>query len=203
MSEVFFHVDRTNSLELGDELGLDWSFRLGGEKASQAEPENKQILQEIYPEGLSRHGFRYASAMVGEDENINTPGESKPLVTALPISDSDTPFIFSEPNSARYEWLFELVRLAEFESCHSRFQSVFGWQTQSEIGDLSPVQDRDSQLVKLSCDSYDKRDMNLLKFRSFSGGFETARKYWEGDTSSDPTWEILMEPPVEVVEIKS
>lgn len=203
MSEVFFHIDRTNSLELGDELGLGWSFRLGSEKAPQVEPENKQILQEMYPEGLSRHGFRYASAMVGEDTNVNTPGESKPLVTALPVSDSNSPPIFSEPNSARYEWLFELVRLAEFESCHSRFQAVFGWQNKSDIEDLSPVRDRDSQLVKLSCDSYDKRDMNLLEFRSFSSGIETARKYWRGDTSPDPTWEILMQPPVEVVEIKS
>jgi len=203
MSETFLHVDRTSSLEIGDKLELDWSFRLGGEKAPQAELENKQILQEMYPEGLSRHGFRYASAMVGEDKNVSTPGKSKPLVTALPISDSDSSPIFFEPNSTRYEWLFELVRLAEFESCHSRFQAVFGWQNQSEIGDLKPVQDRDSQLVKLSCDSYDKRDMNLLEFRSFNGGFEAARKYWKGNASPDPTWEILMEPPVEVVEIKN
>lgn len=203
MSEVFFHIDRNNSLELGDELELDWSFRLGGEEAPQAQPENKQVLQDMYPEGLSRHGFQYASAMIAEDNNAHPPGKSKPIITALPTSDPDLSHIFSEPNSTRYEWLFELVRLSEFKSCQSRFQSVFGWQNKPEIEDLKPVQGQDPQLVKLSCDDYHKHDNSLLKFTSFSGGLENAKKYWKGYESPDPTWEILMEPPVEVVEIKS
>lgn len=203
MSETFYHIDRTNSLESGDVLELDWSFRLGGEDAPKVDPENEQTLRELYPEGLSRHGFRYASAIINEDKNVRTPGKSKPLVAALRLADSDSSHIFSEPNSTRYEWLFELVRLAEFDSCRSRFQSVFGWRRKSEIEDLNPVRDRNAQLTKLSCEEYERRGMSLLKFGSFSGALENAGEYWKGNASSDPKWEILMKPPVEVVELKS
>lgn len=201
MADTFFHIDRTNSLEPGDVLELDWSFRLGASECPEVSPENEQILRDMYPEGLSRHGFRYASAMVVEDNNVSVPGKSKPLVTAIPISNTNPEYIFSDPHSARYEWFFELIRQAEFESCQSRFQSVFGWRDKSDIETQTAVQGRDTQLVKLSCENYEKKDEEFLKFNSFSSAMKNARKYWSGDGSPDPTWEILMEPPVQVVEI--
>jgi len=111
MTETFVHVDRSGELEPGDVLDLDWSVQLMDESAVTARSE--AVFRDLYPEGLSRHGVRYASTMVGADQNVTTPGKSEPLVAFLDTVDPETESVFSKPTDAIYEWFMELVRLAE------------------------------------------------------------------------------------------
>lgn len=198
MTETFVHVDRLDKLEAGDVLDLDWSMQLTNESAITAQ--NEAVLRDLYPEGLSRHGVRYASTMVGPDQNVTTPGKSEPLVAFLDTVDPETEGVFSKPTNALYEWFVELVRLAEFSECQSRFQSFFAWDSQDQIRDLPQVDDQRQQLVEVRCNAYTRRDMSLVSSASFSQGLANARRYWRGAAGDDPVWEIVMEPPVEVIE---
>lgn len=77
MTETFVHVDRLGKLEAGDVLDLDWSRQLSDEDESAVTAQNEAVLRDLYPEGLSRHGVRYASTVVGPDQNVTTPGKSE------------------------------------------------------------------------------------------------------------------------------
>jgi hypothetical protein len=44
----------------------------------------------LYPKGLSRQGVRYASTIIGVDQNAPSPGQSQPLVAFLDTLDSET-----------------------------------------------------------------------------------------------------------------
>ena len=200
MTETFVHVDRLGELEPGDVLDLDWSMQLTDEDKSAVTAQNEAVLRDLYPEGLSRHGVRYVLTMVGPDQNVTTSGKSEPLVAFLDTVDPETEGVFSKPTSALYEWFVELVRLAEFSECQSRFQSFFAWDSQDQIRDLPQVDDQRQQVVKARCNAYTRRDMSLISCASFSQGFANARRYWRGAASDDPVWEIVMEPPVQVIE---
>lgn len=200
MAETFVHVDRLGQLSVGDVLALDWSMQLADEAGSVVTVQQEAVLRDLYPDGLSRHGVRYASTMVGTDQNVVTPGQSEPLVAFLGTVDSNSDGVFSAPTNALYEWFTELVRLAEFPDCQSRFQSFFAWESREQISDLPQNQEQDSQVVTVQCEDYTRRDMTLVEFESFSQGIANARRYWQGKSSDDPVWEIVMEPPVDVIE---
>lgn len=201
MAATFYHVDRLGGLEPGDVLDLDWSLHLADNPEKRVSPQEEPVLRELYPEGLSRHGARYASTIIGVDQNASTPGQSQPLVAFLETVDPETQGVFSAPTNALYEWFTELVRLAEFPDQRSRFQSFFAWENRNQISDLPPGNHPDQQIVKVQCEEYARRDMSLVKVESLSQGIVNARIYWESEAGDDPTWEILMEPPVEVIDI--
>jgi len=201
MATTFYHMDRLGKREPGDVLGVDWSWQLANSPEKTVAPQEEAVLRELYPEGLSRHGVRYASTIIGLDQNAPSPGQSQPLVAFLDTIDSETDGIFSAPTNALYEWFTELVRLAEFPEKRSRFQSFFAWEHRDQINDLPRGDYPDQHIVKVQCEEYTRRDMSLVKCKSFSQGVMNARTYWEGGAGDDPTWEIVMEPPVEVIEI--
>lgn len=200
MAETFIHVDRFGELDAGDVLEVDWTMQLANETASAVTVQQEPVLRDLYPEGLSRHGVRYAGTMVGTDQNVTTPGPSEPLVAFRDMADTETDRVFSTPTTTLFEWFFELERLAEFSDCHSRFQSFFAWESREQISDLPQNQGQEPQVVTVQCEDYTRRDMSLVEFESFSQGVANARRYWQGESSDDPVWEIVMEPPVNVIE---
>ena len=59
----------------------------------------------------------------------------------------------------------------------------------------------DQQIVEVECSEYSVKDMDLVTPSYFGQIFSMGRKYWNGEPGSDtPSWEVLMEPPVEVVD---
>ena len=72
-NDTFVHVDQLGRLEPGGMLNLDWSMRLTDEGESAVTARNEAVLRDLYPEGLSPHGVRYALTMVGPDQNVTTP----------------------------------------------------------------------------------------------------------------------------------
>ena len=57
---IFYHIDRTNSLEVGQVVTLIKDFH-------EYPNSYKNVILKLYPEGLSRHGFVYSTIHLGEN----------------------------------------------------------------------------------------------------------------------------------------
>jgi len=142
------------------------------------------LVNELYPNGLTEHGKRY---LLDECLAIRTNNGPAPAVPNIPIM----------------ELVFELVRRIEFPNQISRFQAIFGWETIEEAIEFKKSHGiNDSSICAVICKESAKLDMNLLYLGgSTIGSIFFARKYWSGKAGTDPRWEILMRPPVEIVRI--
>ncbi|MBX0284749.1 hypothetical protein EGH22_00260 [Halomicroarcula sp. F28] len=218
--EILYHVDLFGNLEVGDSMSLYWPPKVNTNEYALPPDDSMnpnhdiEILKEVFPDGLSSHGARHAlSAMVGTKKppaegGVELPlqGEYHGLISFLYRSkskDSGYEGTHYEPGSVLFEAGMELVRQAEYEDEQSRFQSYFGGRTFEEA-DRYRQQYRggDGKIVEVECESFEVRDMDLVEATSFIDILRKGRKYWEGDAGSDdPNWEVLMEPPVKVVDI--
>lgn len=139
----------------------------------------------LFPDGVSRHGEQYLLR-----------GSSSALLVA--------------PN---IELIFEYVRRASFPTMPSRFTSVFGWETPAAAavgrsaipGGIGPG----TAVWLIECAIAQRVDMRLLAIEgSILATSALAHRYWEGGTLGEednapdhvPAWELLMAPPVRVIE---
>ncbi len=183
----YFTVDRSQRLTPG--IVLDKDANYDGRKFWPIEgvftkADLSQLVEELYPGGLTEHGKRY---LLDECLVIRTPNGPAPAV----------------PNVPMMELLFELVRRLEFPYHISRFEAIFGWETIDEAETFrESFGERDSVICSVRCEDSAKLDMSLLYLGgSTIGSLLYARKYWRGESGNAPKWEILMRPPVEVVEV--
>ncbi|GAB3310948.1 hypothetical protein [Haloplanus salinarum] len=217
---TFYHVDLLGELEVGDVLDLYWppqvypgEFALPPDDSMSPEGELEALRSE-FPEGLSSHGARHAlSALVGINDppiegGVQLPLEGKyqgmvALLFRAQSEDGEYERRHYDPAPVLLETGLELLRQSDFESEQSRFQSYFGAKTQAEANHYRQrYRGGNGQLVAVECESYDVRDMDLVEASSFIEILRDGRRYWEGEAGSEnPTWEVLMEPPIEIVEI--
>ncbi|MDD1693087.1 MAG: hypothetical protein LUQ71_00025 [Methanoregula sp.] len=147
----FFTVDRNNRLTEGIILNTDSNyinrkFWPIGDIISQSDL--SQLVNEIYPEGLTEHGKNY---LLDECLVIPTPNGPAPIVPHIPM----------------IELVFELVRRIEFPDQISRYQAIFGWGTLEEAKKFNERDVKNnSPIYVVSCERSTKLDMNLL----FLGG---------------------------------
>jgi len=205
MTETFYHVDEHGELEAGESMELEWPPRIKNCVITKSPDSNEELLKQEYPNGLSRHGARYAqSALVAEDI-VPIDGEWEAMSGVFNFVDTEEENSGRErtpPYSVQYEWIFELIRRAEFEEARSRFQSYFAWPSLEEAEQFITDHRGEKQSVfKLRCDNYELRDMDLIQVSHIGSGLANARQYWKGEAGSEtPTWEVVMEPPIDVVE---
>jgi hypothetical protein len=102
------------------------------------------------------------------------------------------------------EWLFELVRRAEFPQARSRFQSVFAMASLADarafrhaIGGVLSV-----PIFRVRGELAHQANMNLIRSTAPAvSGLARAREYWAGQPGlAAPLWETLLVPPVTVIE---
>lgn len=179
----FYYVDREGSLTPGGELDL---IPLTRQKPLPQEslPSNRHdqidtasfglqseaadVLENLYPEGLTRHGVRYAGGLQTENHS--------------------------------HEAFFELVRQAQFPDRTSRFQCYFGCES-LEDAETFARDYGDGDIWKVECEDHFRADMTLLKSFPFWLAAERAHLYWQAETNqADPFWEVLMDPPIRVLE---
>lgn len=179
---IFYHLDRAGTLE------VDRRVELIKDYTQQPLIEIKDLidkqkivdrLNRLYPNGISYHGIQYL------------------LNTNLIVNDhcgNPTTFTLSNP---MMEAIFELVRRSEFSHLPSRMQSVFCWQTLSDLKKF----DNNSRfkIYEIETDDYFIGDMNLL----YLGGqmihaVEFARMYWSGERSKQPHLEVLVPLPTKI-----
>lgn len=204
---VGYHVDRSNQLEVGDTLDLQYEPFVNPEDRVVPDDIEADAINEKYPKGLSRHGSRYAFMKVGRNDTVPVQfqDETTPFIGVYELENPETGDRKprnSDPTSAIYEWMFELVRRSEFPDRPSRFQSFFGCETEEEAAAFRSDFGPDAQIVEIEYDDGHRADMDLLSTESFAHGLHQASTYWRGESGSDdPIWELLMQPPVDVVGI--
>lgn len=202
MSDTFYHADKHGELNPGDTMTLEWPPQIKNDAFVRSLDSNEAVLQQEYPEGLSRHGARYAQSQLVSQEIPDTPGwDAMCGIFHFMRRDGSGGTHQTEPYIVQYEWMFEMVRRAEFADATSRFQSYFAWPTQEDAKQFINDHRSKNQLIyEVECEQYELRDMSLLEAQHFGMGLENAREYWRAETDSDaPKWEVLMEPPVKVV----
>jgi len=208
----FYHVDLFGELNVGDTLDLYWPPQVHPNRFAlptddSINPDHDlTILKDEFPEGLSSHGARHALSALVKEDDFELPGKFQGMVGLLFIGESqdgDFEEIHFPPSPILFETGIELVRRAEFESKQSRFQTYFGCHTVGEADQYrEKYRNGNGTIVEVECNSFDVRDMDLVDENDFFGILQDGRKYWCGEAGSDdPTWEIAMEPPVEVVDV--
>ena len=144
---------------------------------------NPQFLQEhvdsLFPEGLTRHGEQY---LLRSTQSLGIA-------------------------SPRIELLWGYVRRASFPDRPSRYQSVFGWESEEDAGRFNVQYASDNGAIcELDCDEAVRADMTLLcgNMSALVSSY-FAHLYWEGKANPDekvePLWEVLLRPPVRVLRV--
>ena len=136
-------------------------------------------LIELFPEGLSPHGWRY---MLDRFDFIRDPINNDAFVN----------------HTWQVEFAFEMVRRAAFPKRNSRFQSYFAWETLDAARSFR----RDGQTIyRAQAEKGFRADQNWLTLGT--QGVATslcAHRYWSGAASSESLWEIVLYAPVRIVD---
>jgi len=169
-----FHVDRAASLHDGDTLAL--------QKVMPAPPFDVSVISRLdadFPDGLSRFGI----AQFFNRSLISPPdGKADQLI----------------------ELVFELVRRLEFAQQPSRLATVYACPTADDaramcttwIGDWpnALIWEIEGQQASSPFDTA------LLGVDGTAWeAIERARRYWRGEATAAPVWELLFAPPVTVI----
>ena len=132
---------------------------------------------ELFPDGLTKHGQHYCAQDLYAEDNHGLWDVS-------------------------CELLFELVRAAQFPERPSRFQSLFGFEALRDVERFAETHvDPPYTIWRVSADRSFRADMKLVDVEDIVHGVRQADYYWRGRTYVNrPLWEVLLVPPVEVVE---
>lgn len=158
---IFYHVDRTDTLKNLKTIELI--------KPNVPE-EFKETLLELFPDGLSRHGYHYALQSF-EGQHISTS----------------------------IEQIFELYRRMYFPDKPSRFQSFFAFTSLEDAINftldypLAKIYE-----VSIDHDNYHIGDMNLVKGETIIQCHKYVLDYWSGRLSDNPIKEVLLVPPIRI-----
>jgi hypothetical protein len=136
-------------------------------------------IQSLFPDGLSLHGWHYLI----ETHEFKMGGvENAPYVSHEMVC----------------ELVFEYVRRAEFPTLQSRLQSYFGWESLEAATEFNKT---GKPIYRLESDITFRGDQNWLTVGAQSvRGSISAFKYWGGFSTDKPKWEVLLAPPVRVME---
>jgi len=191
MEPPFYHVDRGGHLSVGDTLELNWDLKiygLGEYRALNSQYEGQ--MRKDFSRGLSSHGSRYVHSFYEIEYN-------QEYYTKNPYTGIPTPVVGGEHHCVLIEngineWLVERIRRNSFPDQRSRLTSFFAWPSEGIIDNFG---DEVHSVFEVVPAGFDFRDMTLL---DQSDGM---RHYWEGNLTPQPKLEVVMEPPVEVVDV--
>jgi hypothetical protein len=179
-----FYIVSLNDLKIKQKLELTTDIKeipFWNVQGLFSEKEVIDKINDLYPNGISRHGIQYMS------EKFEFPKwNGKDYVHHIPM----------------IEWTFELIRRVNFKELPSRFESVFGCET-LEQARIFKIKRRNGSgnIYKVLAEKSFKADMNYLYLGpSILGNQVLAEKYWKSQATENPFWEILMTGDVEVKE---
>ena len=183
MVNSFYSVDRKKYYKVGETLNLMKIdplkrpyWKLPGWLSEQ---DLKQHLYDLFPDGLSFHGWQY---LLDRHDFIK--------------SASGAPFV---DHAFTVELLFENIRRAFFSTMPSRFQSFFAWE---KVEEAKRFKKPDFKIYRLECSEFFKADQNYLTVgvQNIECSF-CAFQYWSGKCTNTPKWEVLLKPPVFIAEL--
>lgn len=170
----FYHVARRDITNIKEISLIEIEF---GENT-----ELKTIYKHYYPRGVSCHGSRFLSQVFD-------------FSTESSVSYKQIDDVFTE-------FTYELIRRNKFVDQNSRFTSFFGCLSLEDARSLNKTNfNNEGTIYKVSCEQYAIYDMNLLNFyQNIILAELCADKYWKGEKSNNPFWEVLMLPPIQIIE---
>ncbi len=175
----FFFVDRYGTCAAGTELPLQTPhYNFGHATADKLETatEVESTLRELFPDGLSLHGQRYLLERYPYGQNV---------VAVSPV----------------IELVAELIRRLAYPQLPSRFQALFACETLDSARLFRSRGQPFNRIFRVRGNSHFRADMNLLSLGpTAASSLNLVHKYWKGAASSEPFWEIILPPPVQVVE---
>lgn len=127
-------------------------------------------VNDMFPDGVSKHGDTYFLKNKSLGKVINS----------------------------NIELLFEYVRRTKYIDKPSRFQSFFAFEKKEDALNFKQKYGNPDNLVwEVEGKNYFKADMNLLILgASILQISYLANQYWQGNSSDNPVWEILLKPPI-------
>jgi hypothetical protein len=165
---AFYHLDRK-----AEDLKPGYVMRLKAVNTG-GRPEAAH-LNEMYPEGFSRHGVIYACGYA-------EPGPE-----------------------LRREHVLEFVRQDHYPHLPSRFTSFFACESADDArklkaeGWLGQEGWGNAVIWVVEAESYFRADMGLFGFSRYANVEQIAHAYWRQVESPRPFWELLLKPPVTVI----
>lgn len=99
------------------------------------------------------------------------------------------------------EILIEYVRRSNYENRPSRFQSIFAFLSLDDLIEFVEKLKIEGGLVwEVISEEHFIADMSLLSTGNSILEFSyNAHLYWQGKESNNPMWEILLQPPIKVL----
>lgn len=174
---IAYHIDRDHRLKQGQVLGLYHNSN-----------EPSFLERHMFPNGLSYHGLHYINE---ECQNI---GGNKPSYYIM-------------------EYELELIRKCYFSKLPSRFQSFFALKSLDDVKQWSNIWDTSAPIWAIEYDESQSiiRDSNLLcpglkkqdsnDSFNLNDSFLYYYSYWNGYNTPRPRLEILIAPPVKILEL--
>lgn len=175
----FYHVSRADISSLKELDLIKFDGVIGAEKIYN--PEEFQLYKsELYPDGISKHGEIYLHN----------------------VFKATGPNLAFTPNEFLIETTFEIIRRLKFPNRKSRFECTFACLTIEDAKKIRVEQFNNAgKIYKVSCDKFSIADMNLLRQGGSIIGIQImAEKYWNGIESQNPSFEVLMETPIKIIE---
>lgn len=177
----FYFVDRIGACHAGGRIELQppkYDFQHPTIENLQTAPEIAGTLSASFPEGLSLHGQRYLL-----EKYVFNQG----MVAVSPMIELAT----------------ELIRRWQFPDRPSRMQSFFACETldsarQFRAQFCQPFH----RIFLVQAEKHFRADMNLLRIGPTGGSsLNLLQKYWRGEESRSPFWEILLPAPLQLGEL--
>jgi hypothetical protein len=181
--DMFYSVDRRGFYQTGATLDLWQQDPLGRpfwRLPDWFEAEDLRAhVAELFPEGLSLHGWQY---MVERHDFIRP-------------TNSDALFV---NHNMVVELVFEYVRRAVLPLRRSRFQSFFAWES---LEMARACRKEGQALYRVEPSSIFRADQSWLTIGAQNAiASLCGHRYWSGAPSDTPRWEILLAPPVRIME---
>lgn len=182
---TYYTVDRSNKLKAGAVINPDTDFsncRFFPVEGNFDRIDLERLTKQLFPLGLTEHGKRY---LLNEYLILQTPQGPAPVVPHIPM----------------IELVFELVRRSFFPDKPSRLACIFGWEKYEEAVEFQR-QHGAGTICRTEAEGFFRGDMNLLLLGGAGiSAIQFAAKYWNGGSGPQPRWEVLLIPPVKVVEL--
>ena len=182
--EMFYSVDRSGLYQTGGTLDLWQQDPVLGRPFWRLPDwfeadDLRAHVAELFPDGLSLHGWQF---MVERHDFIRP-------------TNSDALFV---NHNMVVELVFEYVRRAVFPSRCSRFQSFFAWES---LEMAKAFRKEGQALYRVESSSIFRADQSWLTLGVQNAiASLSAHRYWSGASSGTPRWEILLAPPVRIME---
>lgn len=216
MEDGFFHLDRLGKVE------VDTTFNL---KLSNAHPshavqelsnfgiyeqighEEYDFIEEYFGGGLTAHGMAYLYPNFPISRKVLTRFQGG-LSTESAV---EILFKTQVPENWYIEIILELVRRSDYDMNVSRFQSVFGTMSRTDLKkwmDLPNVGATSGEIFLVRPESYYEKDAGHLNHDTEFDEItdladhliETAHSYWSGEPADTTIPEVLLVPEVRVIE---